>query len=176
MKKLIVELSDHEYENIITLAAVNIGRGGRFPYKGIVMYALNAIRRAEIIDDKAADEEATTKNNIAQERFQDLIEYFSDEKVAKTILSSRKEFKAWLKRLKWHVKRADELARVFEDSVVRQLEEEADYAYADFEEYKKEVLGADFDELPDDDFRYGLKRGIEIIKAAVRSEREKDEA
>ena len=121
MKKLIVELSDHEYENIITLTAVSLGR---VPYKGIVMYALNAIRRAEIIDDKAADEEATTKI----------------------------------------------------DSVVRQLEEEADYAYADFEEYKKEVLGADFDELPDDDFRYGLKRGIEIIKAAVRSEHEKDEA
>lgn len=43
-----------ENENITTLAATNI-RGGRFPYKGIVMYALNAIRRAEIIDDKAAD-------------------------------------------------------------------------------------------------------------------------
>ena len=83
MKRLIVELPDEEYENIITLAAVNIGRGGRFPYKGIVMYALNAIRRAEIIDDKAADEEATTKNNLAQERFQDLIEYFGDKKVAK---------------------------------------------------------------------------------------------
>ena len=122
MKKLIVELPDEEYENIITLTAVNIGRGGRFPYKGIVMYALNAIRRAEIVDDKAAD--ATTKKDL----------------------------------------------------VIRQLEEEADYAYADFEEYKKEVLGADFDELPDDDFRYGLKRGIEIIKAAVRSEHEKDEA
>lgn len=122
MKKLIVELPDEEYENIITLTAVNIGRGGRFPYKGIVMYALNAIRRAEIVDDKAAD--ATTKKDL----------------------------------------------------VIRQLEEEADYAYADFEEYKMEVLGADSDELPDDDFRYGLKRGIEIIKAAVRSEHEKDEA
>lgn len=124
MKRLIVELPDEEYENIIALTAANIGRGGRFPYKGIVMYALNAIRRAEIIDDKAADEEATTKI----------------------------------------------------DSVVRQLEEEADYAYADFEEYKKEVLGADSDELPDDDFRYGLKRGIEIIKTADWSEHEKDEA
>lgn len=119
MKKLIVEIPDEQYENIIALTAVNIGRGGRFPYKGIVMYALNAIRRAEIIDDKAADEEATTKIDL----------------------------------------------------VVRQLEEEADYAYADFEEYKKEVLGADFDELPDDDFRYGLKRGIEIIKAAAKEQK-----
>lgn len=54
MKRLIVELPDEEYENIITLASANIGR---FPYKGIVMYALNAIRRAEIIDDKAAYKE-----------------------------------------------------------------------------------------------------------------------
>lgn len=53
MKRLIVELPEKEYKNIITLASANIGR---FPYKGIVMYALNAIRRAEIIDDKAADE------------------------------------------------------------------------------------------------------------------------
>ena len=56
----------------------------------------------------------TAKNDLAQERYQDLIEYFSDEKVAKTILESRKEFKAWLERLKWNVKRADELARELE--------------------------------------------------------------
>lgn len=111
MKRLIVELPDEEYENIITLAAVSLGR---VPYKGIVMYALNAIRRAEIIDAKAADKETTT--NI--------------------------------------------------DLVVRQLREEADYAYADFDEYKAEILGADADELPDDDFRYGLERAIEVIKAA----------
>lgn len=61
MKRLIVELPDEEYENIITLTAVSLGR---FPYKGIVMYALNAIRRAEIIDDKAADKEATTKIDL----------------------------------------------------------------------------------------------------------------
>lgn len=116
MKKLIVELPDHEYENIITLAAANIGR---FPYKGIVMYALNAIRRAEIIDDKAADKEATTKIDL----------------------------------------------------VVRQLREEADYAYADFDEYKAETLGADADELPDDEFRYGLERAIEVIKAADKEQK-----
>lgn len=116
MKKMIVELPDDEYENIIALTAVSLGR---VPYKGIVMYALNAIRRAEIIADKAADEEATTKKDL----------------------------------------------------VVRQLEEEADYAYADFEKYKMEVLGADFDELPDDDFRYGLKRAIEIVKAADKEQK-----
>ncbi len=57
---------------------------------------------------------STTKNDLAQERYQDLIEYFGDEKVAKTILESRKEFKEWLERLRWNVKRADELAKELE--------------------------------------------------------------
>ena len=56
----------------------------------------------------------TTKNDLAQERYQDLIEYFDDEKVAKIILGNRGQFKAWLERLRWHVKRADELARELE--------------------------------------------------------------
>lgn len=64
MKRLIVELPDKQYENIIALAATNIVIGGRFPYKGIVQYAINAIKKAEIIDDKAADEEATTKKDL----------------------------------------------------------------------------------------------------------------
>lgn len=66
----------------------------------------------EIIKD--LEQEPTTKHDLAQERYQDLIEYFGDEKVAKTILESRKEFKAWLERLRWNVKRADELARELE--------------------------------------------------------------
>lgn len=58
--------------------------------------------------------EPTTENNLAQERYQDLIDYFGDKEVAKTILEDRKEFKAWLERLRWNVKRADELARELE--------------------------------------------------------------
>lgn len=57
---------------------------------------------------------STTKNDLAQERYQDLMEYFNDKEVAKTILEDRKEFKAWLERLRWNVKRADELARELE--------------------------------------------------------------
>ena len=43
------------------------------------------------------------------------------------------------------------------------IKEEADYAYADFEQYKVDVLNAEADELPSDDFRYGMERAIEII-------------
>ena len=47
------------------------------------------------------------------------------------------------------------------------LIEEKECAYADFERYKVEYLGQDwndvYDSLPQDDFRYGLERCIEII-------------
>lgn len=41
--------------------------------------------------------------------------------------------------------------------------DEAEYAYADFDKYKEDILHAESDELPDDDFRYGMERAVEII-------------
>ena len=49
------------------------------------------------------------------------------------------------------------------DKIIAEIDDEADYAYADFNEYKWDILHAESDELPDDDFRYGLRRAIEII-------------
>jgi hypothetical protein len=53
------------------------------------------------------------------------------------------------------------------DKIRAEILEEKDYAYADFERYKVEYLGVDSeyveDELPQDDFRYGMERCIEII-------------
>ena len=49
------------------------------------------------------------------------------------------------------------------DKIRAEIDEEADYAYADFDRYKEDILHAESDELPDDDFRYGLRRAIEII-------------
>lgn len=49
------------------------------------------------------------------------------------------------------------------DKIRAEIIDEKDFAYADFERYKEEVLGAEPDELPDDDFRFGMERAIEII-------------
>lgn len=57
---------------------------------------------------------ALEQQSIAEERYQDLIEYFGDENVAKCVLEDREEFKKWLERIKWHVQKADELARKLE--------------------------------------------------------------
>lgn len=53
------------------------------------------------------------------------------------------------------------------DKIRAELLEEKDFAYADFEQYKIDYLGVDAeyveDELPYDDYRYGMERAIEII-------------
>ena len=49
------------------------------------------------------------------------------------------------------------------DKVRAEILDEAEYAYADFDRYKEDILHAEPDELPDDDFRYGLERAVEII-------------
>ena len=49
------------------------------------------------------------------------------------------------------------------EKIRAEILDEAEYAYADFDRYKEDILHADSDELPDDDFRYGLERAVEII-------------
>lgn len=63
------------------------------------------------------------------------------------------------------------------DKIKADILEEKEYAYADFERYKVEYLGQDWedalDSLPQDDFRYGMERCIEIIdKYKAESEEE----
>ena len=52
--------------------------------------------------------------------------------------------------------------------IKNEIYEESDFAYADFDRYKEEVLGVEVDELPDDDFRYGMERSVEIINKYLR--------
>lgn len=56
--------------------------------------------------------------------------------------------------------------QVIED-IKAEIKDEKEFAYADFEQYKVAYLGVDAeyveDELPFDDFRYGMERCLEII-------------
>ena len=62
----------------------------------------------------------------------------------------------WLKELKAH---REAWAKLRED-----IRDEAEFAYADFDEYKYEVLEIDdVDDLPNDDYRYGMERALELI-------------
>lgn len=53
------------------------------------------------------------------------------------------------------------------EKIRAEIVEEKEYAYADFKRYKVEYLGQDwedaYDSLPQDDFRYGMERCIDII-------------
>lgn len=57
---------------------------------------------------------ALERQSIAEERYQDLVEYFGDKDIAKCVLEDREEFKKWLERVRWHTKKVDELARKLE--------------------------------------------------------------
>ena len=55
--KLEIDIPKHQYNNIMSLDSINLGR---VPYKGIIMYAINAIKRG-----KTLEQESTTKNDLA---------------------------------------------------------------------------------------------------------------
>lgn len=53
-------------------------------------------------------------------------------------------------------------------NLVDKLQDEKDYAYANFDEYKLDVLGCDdVDDLPNDDYRFGLNRAIELLQLLI---------
>ena len=61
------------------------------------------------------------------------------------------------------------------DKIRAEILEEKECAYADFEQYKVVYLGVDAeyveDELPQDDFRYGMERALEIIDKHIADKR-----
>ena len=54
------------------------------------------------------------------------------------------------------------------ENIKAEIREEKEFAYADFEMYKVDYLGCDAeyveDELPNNDYRYGMERCLEIIR------------
>lgn len=48
-----------------------------------------------------------------------------------------------------------------------EIAKEAELAYADFDAYKESVLETEADDLPDDDFRYGMERCMVIINNTI---------
>ena len=69
-----------------------------------------------IIDDQpTVNSSAQPEQSIAQDRYEDLCEYFKDcSDQGRSILNDRKEFKTWLDRMKWHVMECNKLGRELE--------------------------------------------------------------
>ncbi len=47
--KLEIDIPKHQYNNIMALDSINLGR---VPYKGIIMYAINAIKRGRVLEQE----------------------------------------------------------------------------------------------------------------------------
>ena len=59
-------------------------------------------------------------------------------------------------------------------NLVDKLQDEKDYAYANFDEYKLDVLGCDdVDDLPNDDYRFGLIRAIDLLQLLIKESEDK---
>ena len=62
------------------------------------------------------------------------------------------------------------------EDIKAEIKEEKDCAYADFERYKVDYLGQDwedaYDSLPQDDFRYGMERALEIINKHIKENKQ----
>ena len=54
--RLEIDIPKHHYNNIMALDSVNLGR---VPYKGIIMYTINAIKHGKVLE-----QEPTTKNDL----------------------------------------------------------------------------------------------------------------
>lgn len=52
-------------------------------------------------------------------------------------------------------------------ALIHQLNDEKEYAYADFDEYKVSVLGIEADELPEDEYRYGIERCLQLLNRLI---------
>ena len=93
--------------------AIEVLEKMKYPQKvnknGFVISNVNIENEALDMAIKALSQESC--EDIAQERYKDLCEYFGG---AKDILKSREDFKAWLERVKWHIRKAEELYEKYE--------------------------------------------------------------
>ena len=52
-------------------------------------------------------------------------------------------------------------------TLIKRLEDEKECAYADFDDYKRYVLEVDTDELPEDEYRYGIERCLRLLNKLI---------
>ena len=133
---------------------------------GIPLYKYCPQCGAKMVEPQAESKEKTCKNCI---NAKECVMYEPNMKRCNEYKADPKEiynrgFADGQKALAEHLKLCKEELL---DKIKDEIAEEKEHAYADFERYKVEYLGQDWedaiDSLPQDDFRYGMERCIEII-------------
>ena len=69
--RLEIDIPEHHYNNIMALDSVSLGRA---PYKGIIMYAINAIKQGKVLV-----QEPTTKNDLEVEYYKQNIKAYAHD-------------------------------------------------------------------------------------------------
>jgi len=62
--RLEIDIPEHQYNNIMAIKSINIGRA---PYKGIVMYAINAIKLGKVLEQEPRKDEVIFTNKEYRE-------------------------------------------------------------------------------------------------------------
>lgn len=117
------------------------------------------------------DEAIKHAEEVAEEKFNNAVSIMdkmksdialSNAEECKLCAEEHRQLAEWLK----DYKRLKEQKPVL-DKIRAEILEEKECAYADFGRYKVDYLGQDWedvqDSLPQDDFRYGMERCIDII-------------
>ena len=79
----------------------------------------------------------------------------ADAKRCEECAKEHRQLATWLKELQAHREAWEKLRT--------EIQEEAEFAYEDFDQYKVDVLEVDVDDLPNDAYRYGMERTLELI-------------
>jgi hypothetical protein len=83
--KIEIDIPEHHYNNIMSIDSVSLGR---VPYKGIIMYTINAIKHGRVLEQKQ-----TTKNDLGVDCIVDILGSYTDldipykRKIAENILT-----------------------------------------------------------------------------------------
>ena len=87
-KKLEIDIPEHQYNNIMAIDSMSLGRA---QYKGIIMYAINAIKRGKVLEQEPTTKNLAADREDAVERLnaiKQLIGYDKDSEIVKATQKS----------------------------------------------------------------------------------------
>lgn len=86
--KLEIDIPEHQYNNIMAIDSMSLGRA---QYKGIIMYAINAIKRGKVLEQEPTTKNLAADREDAVERLnaiKQLIGYDKDSEIVKATQKS----------------------------------------------------------------------------------------
>ncbi len=126
--QILVDIPEHQYNNIMLFDSVNLGR---VPYKGIIMYAINAIKHGRVLEQEPKSFQWCT----------DCKEYDQEKhcchRWSKVIRDTVEEMKQEQEPRKGHLS-IDDVMSVFDDFMCGEVDEDGTAAFLEMLKDKAE--------------------------------------